>query len=168
MRITVSEVTSILTFFSIHVAYTVLHLYTFGCGFCCSKLCLLLISNYENFRVFGFMLYFCSSLVSYSFIILVRKSSRAAGEIREAFCNVGLINNSAPQAWFKLSCPLGEKSFCHSSFQISSDFVGRLNFTFRTIHVVQYAHPYYECYTEQLEVVLIQMYRVHRYMSLDM
>lgn len=47
------------------------------------------------------------------------------------------------------------------------DFMGHLNFTFETMHVVQYAHPYNERYTEQLEVMLIQMYRVHRYMSLD-
>lgn len=46
-------------------------------------------------------------------------------------------------------------------------FYGNLNFTFENIHVVQCAHPFNERYTEQLEVMLIQMYRVHRYMSLD-
>lgn len=46
-------------------------------------------------------------------------------------------------------------------------FTGHLNFTHETMHVVQYAHPYDDCYTEQLEVMLIQMYRVHRYMPFD-
>lgn len=30
-------------------------------------------------------------------------------------------------------------------------FMGHLNFAFETMHVVQYAHPYNEHYTEQLE-----------------
>jgi len=35
--------------------------------------------------------------------------------------------------------------------------MGHINFTFETMHVYQYAHPYNECHIELLEVMLIQM-----------